>query len=509
MRRFLPAALAAALLLPASAGAQDAAGRYVQPGSWTQPFLDHLDRAGVLPGLDPLTRPLRRTAVAAAVLEAGLPGDAATQGTLRLLAREFEDTWLPARGDVRWSLDGRLGVAGSSDASRWMLRPQAEDARFYPTGMLEAALELPHVSLVTTPWLDNRLKYDTLYGGKQDRAIAGRNAAAYVLASWRWADVFFGTVDRNWGPPELEGLLLSPAPYTAEHFGLRLGPDHLRLEMNVAQLDPLVPWDSATAVERWRVSHRLVVQPSATLAFSLSESVISAGDGVPWRYLNPVTMGWLTTHDGAQEANALLGADVVWRIAPRLRVFGQLLVDDIQVDDDTQGDREPPAYGLTVGASGGALGRRVAWTATYTRVSNLAYRTPLREQQYTSQGIGVARNWSDYDEATARATMLAAPGLLVGASLTVQRQGEGDMRERYPPANAFADSLTFLTGIVAKTVQPGLEAAWAPSPWVSVTAALAWRSTRNAEHVAAAGDDRVVWRLGVTLRRRTVGSTGW
>ncbi len=503
MRR-TTAALGLALLLAPAAAAQAPADRYLHPGSWTQPFLDHLDRAGVLRGLDPLTRPLRRGAVAAAVAAAESSAlDVPTQGTLRLLAREFPGA---ADSGVSWELDGRVGVTGASDASRWTLRPQAEAARLHPLGVLEASLAMPHLTVVTVPWLDNRLKYDTLYAGKQDRTIAGRVGTAYVLASWRWFDAFFGTVDRNWGPPEAEGLLVSGAPYTTEHLAVRIGPERLRLEMTVAQLDTLVPWDSVAPVERWVVSHRLVVRPSASLAFSLGESVVHAGSGTPWRFLNPATMGLLTIYDGADDANSLLGADVVWHAASRLRLFGQVLVDDIQVDNSSLGDQEPPAYAFTAGASGGAFAGRVAWTALYTRVSNLAYRTPRREHQYTSQGVGLARNWSDYDEARARATLLAAPGLLLGASLTIQRQGEGDMRERYPAASTYADSLTFLTGTVERSIQPGLEAAWAPSPWVSVTGSVAWRRTSNVGHAAGVDDDRAVWRFGVSLRRRYGGT---
>jgi hypothetical protein len=495
--------VAVILATPVGAAAQAPADRYLLPTSWTQPFLDHLDRAGTLRGLDPLTRPLRRGAVASSIADAEFRADdEITLGTLRLLAREFDE---PDSGGTSWVLDARAGISGASDASRWTLRPQTEDARLYPVGALEAVLRLPHVVVTTVPELDNRLKYDTLYTGKQDRVIAGRAGTAYVLASWNTFDAFFGLVDRNWGPPEAEGLLVSSAPYSTEHLALRIGPERLRLEMTVAQLDTLVPWDSVTPVTRWVVAHRLVVRPTASLALSLGESVVQAGTGTPWRYFNPVTLGLLTNYDGGDDANALLSADVVWQAAARLRLFGQVLVDDIQVDDNAQSDQEPPAYGFTAGASGGLAAGRVAWTVLYTRVSNLAYRTPRREHQYTSRRIGLARNWSDYDEATARATFLAAPGLLLGAGLTLQRQGEGDIRERYPAVSAFADSLAFLTGTVERSVQPSVELAWAPSPWVSVTASGAWRSTSNAGHVAGTDDDRMVWRIGVILRRRYLG----
>ena len=499
--------LLAAVRPDASAQAPDV--RYLAPTSWTQPFLDHLDRAGLLPGLDPLTRPLTRTGVVAAIdqprTDSGGMASAAW-ATMMEVRRELEP---PAAGDsageVRWSLDGRIGVSAASDASRWITRPQGDTARAFPQASLEGALMLPHLALVTTPAVDNRLKYDTLYQGKQDRVIAGRNLSGYVLTSWRWFDAFFGTIPRNWGPPELEGLLVSPSPYSYEHLYLRFGPQKLRIEMIAAQLDPLVPWDSINTVDRWQVSHRLVAEPSSRFAFSLGETSIATGTGLPWRYLNPVQLGLLTQYDGAPQVNSLLSADARWQAARALRLFAQVLIDDIQIDRSSKGDSEPPAYGLTVGGSGGLAHGLLAWTASYTRVSNLAYRTPLNEQQVTMQGMGIARNWSDYDEATLHVTALLRPCLLVGGTLTAQRQGQGDMRLRYPPASAYADSLTFLTGVVEKIVQPGLEASWAPSPWIFLNGAVALRSASNAGHVSGASDDRLVWRLGVSIRHRLLG----
>jgi hypothetical protein len=495
-----------ALLAPAVAAGQATTGsRYLTDASWTAPFLDHLDRAGLLPGLDPLTRPLSRRAVARAVSAVDTAGLApAVTTTLGAIATELAD---PVHA-ARWALDGRIGMSAASDPSRWILRPFADSAGLYPTGALEASVEFPYGVLVTKPTLDNRLKYDPTYLGKKDRVIAGRDAATYVLASGRWFGAFLGRVDRNWGPPETHGLLLSPVPYSLDHLLVRFGGDRLRLEMLASQLDPIVPWDTATPepVQRWLVSHRLVVHPSARLAFSLGESILYAGDALPWRFLNPATLGLLTIYDAGPEANALLAADAVWHAGRATRLFGQLLVDDLQVDNSTQGDQEPPAYGLTLGASGG-LGRgRFAWTASYTRVSNLAYRTPLNEHQYSVDGLGIAREYSDYDEAQARLTVLAAPGLLLGGSVAVQRQGEGDFHQPYPPVDAFADSLTFLTGTVSTAVQPGLEAAWSPRPWVMARLSLGYRSTSDAGHVAGASEDRWVWRVGVSLRRRYAGT---
>src|SRR5256885_1506462 len=78
---------------------------------------------------------------------------------------------------------------------------------------LDLALVTSHVVAVTHLQLDTRLKYDPDWFGKKNRAIAGRTAEAYVSAQWKVGEVFFGRLDRNWGPPGIQGLLLSANPH--------------------------------------------------------------------------------------------------------------------------------------------------------------------------------------------------------------------------------------------------------------------------------------------------------
>src|SRR2546428_7941456 len=92
-------------------------------------------------------------------------------------------------------------------------------------------------SAVTHPEFDTRLKYDPDWFGKKDRAIAGRTAEAYLDAQWKFGDVFFGRMDRNWGPPGIQGLLLSPNPYGLDHFAISVGTAQVRFQALATQLD--------------------------------------------------------------------------------------------------------------------------------------------------------------------------------------------------------------------------------------------------------------------------------
>src|SRR5205814_7131065 len=93
--------------------------------------------------------------------------------------------------------------------------PRAPGAdRGFVNGGLAVQLRLGALVAVTHPYFDTRLKYDPDYFGKKNRVVAGRNAEAYLDAHWRYAELFFGSLDRNWGPPQVASLIVSPSPYS-------------------------------------------------------------------------------------------------------------------------------------------------------------------------------------------------------------------------------------------------------------------------------------------------------
>ncbi len=481
---------------------------YLPVESWTTPFVEHLIRAGVLQGLDPLTRPLKRADVARAIAKADTTElSESVKGTLRLLAGELVER----QDTVRWKLDAGLGLQGASDASRWTVRPAGDTARLYPQGDLAFSVEMPHLALITHPYFDNRLKYDPEYIGKKDQILAGRSDENYIIASWKYFDFFFGAANRNWGPPEVEGLLLSTAPYAYDHLFLRIGPPRLRLEMVATQLNDLDPWGSTQPAHRFLSVHRLVVVPSDRFAFSLSEAMLYADqNGVtssfePW-YLNPVNLWLLEQYQSKPTGNTLLGADFSWLLRrPALRLAAQLYADDIQIDRNTPHDKKPEELGYTFSLTGGAMGGRVSWSGFYTRVDALDYRTSSNQEQYSIDSVGIARNHSDYDQWTFRATTSPAPRALVSGEITYLRQGQGDFRTQYPPDSAFSDTLILLTGVVERTLRLAAQASWTPTPGINLSTDIGRHFIWNANHVQGARGDRWVWRVLVQLRYHVSG----
>ena len=479
-------------LLLALALVQDASP-YVPLSHWSMPYVEHWISRGVVMDPAPLTRPFTRRDLAAAL--AGVDTARLATGELRLLTAVRAELRDPERSAAaRVTLHASAGAATHS--RRDPLRPAGPD-KGTAAGGGGLELRLGHLTAATHPYFDTRLRGDPDYRGKKDRVIAGRNAEAYVDAQWTFGELFFGIVDRNWGPPAIEGLLVSAAPYGYDHFLLAIGTQALRIEGLVAQLDDL-PDTAGVLHHRYYVAHRLLLRPTRHLSFALWEGTLLAGPErtlEPW-YANLLNLGLLAQYDQGASANNQLGVDVEARLGAA-RAFGSVLIDDVQIDRGGAGDDEPPSYGLTVGAQG-AVGP-VSWTGFYTRVVNLTYRTSQVTETVMRRGVGLARDFSDYDQVTIRASAVLGPGLLVAPEVTLLRQGEGDLRLPYPPSAAYGTTPTFLSGIVERTVRLAVGAR-ADGRRLGVRGDAGVHLVHNAGHVTGVSDTRFVGSIALEYR---------
>jgi len=217
------------------------ASAYVPLDDWTMPYVEHLIATGAIADPAPLTRPLRRADVVRALEAADTARlSSAAAATLRRLRAALGSE--PRQPHFR--VAGGVGAAVANYARRDPLAAidstgPRQAGSGHGTGNADLAFELAtgHVVATTHLELDTRLKYDPDWFGKKDRAIAGRTAEAYVDAQWRLGEVFFGRLDRNWGPAGIQGLLLSANPYGLDHFAVSVGSARLHLEAIATQLD--------------------------------------------------------------------------------------------------------------------------------------------------------------------------------------------------------------------------------------------------------------------------------
>ena len=484
------------LLAPAGAFAQEASP-YIPLSWWGAPFVEHLITRGRLADPTPLTRPFRSADLVRA-LDA-VDSTVVTSAEWAVVRQMRADLTRREHGpSVR--MDVHAGVAASSHARRDALR-EAGPGHGTFSGGAALTLYLGPAVVVSHPYFDTRLKWDPDWYGKKDRIIAGKASEAYISAQFRFGELFFGILDRNWGPSAVQGLLLSDSPYGPDHLSITIGTSGLRLDGIATQLNSRT--DTAGLVHnRYMILHRLWVRPPPPghWTFDVWEGSVLEGVGrqlEPW-YLNLVNVGYITQTNTNAHVNSFLGFDAQRRAA--VTVFAQGMLDDIQIDRKSALDLKPPSYGLTVGAQGSLPRFNGAWTLFYTRVTNLTYRNENNFETPIYFGLGTGRNFSDYDQATLRASFMAPPSILLTPEVTFLRQGEGDPHLPHPPVTAYPSTPTIFAGVVTRTLRLALAGRVRHGRWV-VSGDGGVHLISNAGHVTGASKTR--WVGTVQLEWRT------
>ena len=495
------------LVLFAAPLAAQQASAYLPLDHWAMPYVEQLIAAGVIVDPTPLTRPLKQADVVRALRDADTVttsgGAAATvRRLLEVLPRDEEGP--------RYRLDGQLGVAAATYARRDPLAAldsagprQAGPEHGYASGGLALTLTLGPVVAATHPYFDTRLKYDPDWFGRKNRKIAGRAAEAYISAQWRYGEVFFGRLDRNWGPSGVQGILLSDNPYGLDHLGITLGTRRLQLQAIATQLDDR---DSAgVLVHRFMAQHRLWVRPSDSWTFTLWEASVLSGAGrefEPW-YLNILNLALLEQLNTGTNVNSFVGVD--FERHGDVTLYGQVMLDDIQVDRSAASDKKPISYALTLGAKGRA-GAGAVWNLLYTQVSNLAYRNENNLQVPLYHFLGTGRNFDDYDQATLKLGLLPDAALLIEPELTLLRQGEGDPRLPHPAVPDYPTTATIFQGVVERTVRVALSGSYAPGAQFGVRFDGGLHRISNYLHMSGQTRTKFVGSLSIAYRFSTQGA---
>jgi hypothetical protein len=482
---------------------------YVPLQHWTMPYVEHLIARGVIRDPTPLTRPLKRTDLVRALraMDTLTASEKVTQ-TVRRLITALE----PTERGTRYRVQGDFGIAAATYARRDPLAAiddagprQAGPKHGTVNGGLDIGFQLGRVVAVTHPYFDTRLKYDPDWYGYKKRFIAGRTAESYLSAQWSSAELFFGRLDRNWGPSGVQGLLLSDDPYGLDHLAIALGTANFQLQAIATQLDE---GDSAgTVVHRYMQQHRVWVRPHPSWTFALWEGSVLSGPArafEPW-YLNIMNLGFLervnmiaAPNSHTRKVTSYVGLDLERR--GDATIFGQLMLGDIKIDRGSPEELKPPIYGFTIGAKGGLGFASVAWRLFYTRVTNLAYRNEDSLETPLYYHLGTGRDFADYDQATLQLGLLPLPGLLAQPELTLLRQGEGDPRLPLPPVSAYATTPTMFQGVVEHTLRVALSGSYAPNERLGLTFDAGVHRITSFQHTTGANRTRFVGSVGLTYR---------
>lgn len=504
--RTVPRVLVALLLL-ASRPLAAQGTPYVPLDHPLLPLIEHLIARGDLAEPSPMSRPFPRADLRR-LLDSASGAPAASAGVLATLRERF-----PAPPGRHWfRVEPRAGLQAYTTARRDLLHPSGS-GDVQPYAEATAELGAGPLVLVSRPVAENRLKHDPDWSGaaiQQTKNQAYRFAEAYLGAHFGPVRLFFGQMDRNWGPAtSAPGIGLSSYGYPRTHLGLELRLRDVQIDLMGAELTAM---ESAAgeAHRRSFMAHRLGVRVTRRLHLGVWETAVLAGPegSLEPSFRNPLLLLAFPAQLGlADHRNTLLGGDLRWQPRQGFRLEAQAAIDDrwrSRDDPDGTGEVAHPGRWAVTLSGAGALGRAWSWRATAAAVSNLAFRTADSTQSLIDRGVGIGPHHTDNLLLAVAVSAPVGGRWLVSPDAAILWQGEGRIDAPFPAGAGLSASPELFQGTVATTYRLGAALAGG-TPAVGLRATAGVHHTSNAGHVRGRSRTRLEARVLATIGLTTGG----
>jgi hypothetical protein len=287
--------------------------------------------------------------------------------------------------------------------------------------------------------LDRRRAIDPDWTGKKWRGLAGDIETAAIYFTRGNLAVTMGRERVYWGPQPIN-LILSETAEPLDQLAVRFKKGRLHFSFLFARLDQSRPdtLDSTRFVgrtfldNRYLVGHRLDISFHKNLRVGLFETSLFGGEGrsPELYYLNPLQFFHTAQLNENEDDNTILGLDMTWFPAGGYGLYGQLIVDDFQIDKRSQGDQEPNEIGLMIGAfrAGKPGTLRPDIKIEYVRITNRTYhqRDPKNRYLYRNKLLGHPIG-PDADSLSLRVDFWPSVYQVAGFELAYGRHGQGSI----------------------------------------------------------------------------------
>lgn len=275
--------------------------------------------------------------------------------------------------------------------------------------------------------LDEEKANDPEYRGKKWRGLAGDVDQAFVEFQSDRFNLLAGRFASFWGIRN--SLILSRfRPLDGLGYRLRLGG--LVISYRIAQLNRLEnETDPAGPDEnRYFAAHRVDYHFGSTLRFGLFETMLFGGAGrqIDLYYLNPLIFFHGSQLNEGTNDNSAVGFDFSYRPKPGLELYGQLLVDDWQIEKKNQSDQEPAQYAVRTGLFAVDVVANLDVRLEYTRVTNWTFNQMFSRNRYLYQAEPIGDlDGNDYDRLLLNFSYWHSDLSATSASISYRRRGEG------------------------------------------------------------------------------------
>ncbi len=448
-----------------------------------------------------MSRPFRRSdllhAIEQADLDPATPSGRVAQRLTQAFADPEEDNWV--RGEVRGGFDA------FSRARRDLLHPAGDGgARFYAE--LPVQGRFGPVVIGSRPAAENRLKLDPDWAGgdfQNRKNQAYRFIEGYLSAQFEHARLYFGKMNRNWGPVGSLGLSIADYAYPRTELGFDLMFRDFQLNVVATELNEMVSVTDRR-YKRYFMAHRLNVRLTKRLNLAIWETGILASENQSFdpTFRNPFVLLSFPIQFGLPDTrNTIIGGDMAWRPVDGLLLEGQAMIDDRwRLHDDPDGTGEPkhPGRWAVTGAATLAVGSSASLRTHFSVVNSLAYRTIDSAQSFLDRGVGIGPNFPDQLILGASLAFPVMERWLVQPDVTFLKQGEGRITTQFPTNAELPVTPELFIGQPSTTVRLGLTASGGVGA-LQLSGTGGYFMTRNADHTPGLDRNRFEARIKATI----------
>jgi len=264
---------------------------------------------------------------------------------------------------------------------------------------LRAAGQWDKLLIMVEPVIVNEPQGPDLLGTDYVRSgISGRITNGFIRYENDLITMQMGRAPLFWGQSLGHSIIQSTVAPSYDHIDLHLKFNRFRLEILSGQLGSELL--HGERIKRNIAGHRLTwLSKNEKLFASFGEYIVYTGlnRGFEWHYLNPVVPYFFTDLEGDEESsvnsdndNSILFASMRYVYKPNLSFFGELIIDDFQVDDNNLQD----GLGYKIGVDGAfdISGKSLTWVLEWTIINSWTY---IHHGQFTSwQNRGHALGFS-------------------------------------------------------------------------------------------------------------------
>ena len=356
--------------------------------------------------------------------------------------------------------------------------------------------------------VDSRYDFDALYPAHSGRFAKGRIEEAFVRIDFSHGFARLGRLKRNWGPYPDRSLLLSNNPYSYDAFEWQLYSSLFEFR----HLFAMLPRNNHSIFNnlddnvdgRFITAHTLNVMVGKWVTSGIFESILfTRNNSFPdFQYLNPFSIYTVTNTNQEGDGNLMLG--IQWKVRPYLEnvvLEGQLAIDDFQVDNENETDKEPPHWGIDASVKWNnpvVLPVDYGIQFQYQRASEWIYTVPDNNanagERYTYLGRSLGFPANDGDRIGAGIYAAGKNFWTASLDLGYSRKGANNVNARWHDSDSGMINglpydyqiITFPSGTVEKTWDLTVQGAGYFNHFVDLTAVISNRFIRNKNNSPAA-----------------------